>query len=581
MKSLFLQKGSDRMRRMAMWIVGIVLMMGVIVLPASAENTASKMDSIITVTSDGDCMVSTTVRLSLDSPVDTIVFPLPPDATDITLNGGTPRTTKTETAIEVDCSRVAGGMTGEQQLALNYNIPKAVGVVKTETAKYLQLELPLLSSFAMPVQELNFVITLPENIKYKPIFNSIYQQTGIEASLSYNIEKTMITGKSIRPLNDHEAITMTMVVTQEMFPSVSMKLREGNPEVKPMLICGGLALLYWLLALRTWPLIRRRSVTPPEGVTAGEMGCHLTLAGGDLTMMVFHWAQMGYILIQRDGGRVMLHKRMDMGNERSPFEVKVYNMLFGSRRSVEATNYQYVKLSRKVFSMIPGERNLCKPNSGNTRLLRLFGCAAHAFCGVCIAMNMTETPVLQVLLSIILVVVGVVSAWQIHEIAYRTHLRGKTRVYIGLVAFLIWILLGLLCGQWVIPLCSALGQFLLGYLAAYGGRRSDIGRHDAGQILGLRSYLKHIPREDINRNLKTDPDYFFNMAPFALSLGIIMPFSRNFGSIRMDQCPYLVSRIHGKRTAEEWAEMIADTADLIDSRYRRMEIEKWTKPKLR
>ena len=25
----------------------------------------------------------------------------------------------------------------------------------------------------------------------------------------------------------------------------------------------------------------------PEGVTAGELGCHLTLAGGDLTMMVF------------------------------------------------------------------------------------------------------------------------------------------------------------------------------------------------------------------------------------------------------------------------------------------------------
>ena len=78
--------------------------------------------------------------------------------------------------------------------------------------------------------------------------------------------------------------------------------------------------------------------------------------------------------------------------------------------------------------------------------------------------------------------------------------------------------------------------------------------------------------------MKTDPDYFFNMAPFALSLGVILPFARNFGNIKMDQCPYLVSRIHGKRTAEEWAEMIADTADLIDARYRRMEIEKWIAP---
>jgi len=231
------------MRRLAMLIVSLILMMGVIVMPASAENTATKMDSIITVTADGDCMVSTTVRLRLDSPVESLVIPLSPDATDIVLNGGSPRTTKTEAAVEVDASRIVGGMTGEQQLSINYNIPKAVGVVKTEDGKYLQLDIPLLSSFSMPVQELNFIINLPENIKYKPIFNSIYQQTGIEASLTYNIEKTMLTGRSIRPLNDHEAITMSMVVTQEMFPSVSMKIREGNPEVVPMLVCGGLALV--------------------------------------------------------------------------------------------------------------------------------------------------------------------------------------------------------------------------------------------------------------------------------------------------------------------------------------------------
>jgi hypothetical protein len=267
-----------------------------------------------------------------------------------------------------------------------------------------------------------------------------------------------------------------------------------------------------------------------------------------------------------------------MGNERSPFEVKVYRMLFGNRRSVDATGNTYAKLSRKIFAMVPGERNLCKPFSGNTKIFRLLACGIHVFCGICIAMNMTGVPALQILLSAILAVFGAISAWQIHEVAYRTHLRGKTRVYIGSVSFWIWVLLGIFCGQWLIPLCSALGQLAVGYLAAYGGRRTDVGRNDAGMILGLRKYLKKIPKEDIHRLLKADPEYFFNMVPFALSLGVIHPFARNFGSIKMDQCPYLMSRIHGKRTAEEWAEMIADTADLIDARYRRMEIEKWIAP---
>ena len=573
------------MRRLIMLLCCLAAMVGILAIPASAESLATKVESYITVTNNGDAMVSTTVRLRLDSPVESLVFPVPLSATDITLNGGSARTTKTNTAIEVDVSRLAGGMTGEIPIALNYNIPGAIQVIIDEENKvnrdYLQLVMPLLNSFAMPVQELSFVVTMPENIPYHPSFNSIYQQTGIEASIKYEIDKAMLTGHSINPLNDHEAITMTLVVPRDMFPSVSIYVRDGNPEVKPMLIFAGIALLYWLLFLRTLPLIRTRSVTPPEGVTAGEMGCHLTLAGGDLTMMVFNWAQLGYILIHRDGGRVMLHKRMDMGNERSPFEVKAYRMLFGNRRSIDATGYGYTKISRKVFAMIPGERDLCRPNSGNTRIFRLFACVSQVFCGICVAMNMTNIRFLQILLSLVLGVFGLISAWQIHEVAYRTHLRGKTRVFIGLTFMGIWILLGILCGQWIIPTVAAFSQWVIGYLAAYGGRRSEVGRHDAGKILGLRSYLKHIPKDDIHRMMKTDPEYFFNMAPFALALGIIHPFAGNFGSMKMDQCPYLVTRVHGKRTAEEWAELIADTANLIDSKFRRMEVEKWFNPKAR
>ena len=576
------------MRRVFMLLCCLVLMAGILALPASAESMASKVESIVTVTQNGDCLVSTSARLYLDSPMENLTFPVPLNATDVTLNGGSARTTKTDTAIEVDISRIAGGAAGEIPITLNYNLPGAVQAIISEengirkvNTEYLQLVLPLLSSFELPVQELSFVVTMPDTILYYPTFSSIYQQSGIEAALTYEVDKAMLTGHSVTPLNDHEAITMTMVVKRSSFPNVSIRFREGNPEVVPMLVFAGLALLYWLLFLRTWPLIRSRSVTPPEGVTAGEMGCHLTLAGGDLTMMIFHWAQMGYVLIHRDGGRVMVHKRMDMGNERSPFEVKVYKMLFGSRRSVEATTYAYARLSRKIYGMIPGERNLCKPYSGNTKIFRLLACGSQLFCGICVAMNMTTIGFLQVVLAVLLAAFGVISAWQIHEVAYRTHLRGKTRVGIGLTFLLIWIILGILCGQWVIPTCAAFGQWVIGYLAAYGGRRSDVGRHDAGKILGLRSYLKHISKEDIHRLMKTDPEYFFNMAPFALALGIIHPFAKNFGSIKMDQCPYLVTRVTGRRTAEEWAELIADTANLIDSRFRKMEWEKWFNPKAR
>ena len=565
------------MKRCLAMLLLCCLLTGVFAMPASAESSASKVDSYVTINADGDALVALTVTLHLEAADETLTFPLPLNATGITMNGTSARTTKTATAIEVDVGRATGGLIGDFTVRFDYTIPNAVAVAVTENkVRFLQLTLPLLSGFSYPVESLNFVVTMPGDIKYVPNFTSIYRQSSMASDLKVNYDGSMLTGSSITSLNDHEAVTMTMVVPNEMFPSISTYIREGNPEVIPMLVFAGLALLYWLLTLRTWPLIRRRNVNVPEGISAGELGCHLTLAGGDLTMMAVNWAQLGYILIHVDGQRVLLHKRMEMGNERSPFEVKIFNMLFGNRRVVDATGLPYAKLSRKVFSMVPGERNLVKPRSGNMKIFRALCCVSQIFCGICVAMNMTNIGILQILIAIVLGVFGAISAWQIQEIAYRTHLRGKTRVYVGLVCMLIWIILGILCGQWIIPLCAVLGQLVMSYFAAYGGRRNDLGRHDAGMILGLRSYMKRITKEDINRLMKTDPDFFFNMAPYALALGVIKPFARNFGSKKLDQCPYLVTQVHGKRTAEEWAEILAEAADLIDRRYRRMEIEKWT-----
>ena len=557
-----------------------VLMIGVIAMPASAESTATKVESFVTVNSDGDCLVALTVTLHLESPYESLTFPLPADAADITMNGSSVRTTKTATSVEVDIGKATNGLVGDFTIRFDYTIPNAVKVIPFENddgkqSAYLQLELPMLSGFSFPVSSMSFVVTLPSDIKWEPSFTSVYRQSSMESDLNYKVSGNMVTGSSITSIQDHDSVTMTMVVPNDMFPGISTYIRTGNPEVVYMLGCGGLALLYWLLFLRTLPLIRQRNVSVPEGISAGEVGCHLTLAGGDLTMMVMTWAQLGYIMIKLDDQRVTLQKRMDMGNERSQFEVKIFRSLFGNRRVVDATSYQYAQLSRKVFRMIPGERSLCMPNSGNMKIFRVLCCGIQLFCGICVAMNMTSNSILQVVLAVILAVFGLISAWQIHEIAYRTHLRGKTRVYIGLVCMLIWIVLGILCGQWVIPLCCVLAQWALGFLAAYGGRRSDLGRHDAGMLLGLRSYLKHISKADIQRLMKSDPDYFFNLAPFALSLGIIKPFARNFGSRPLNQCPYLVTRVQGKRSAEEWAELLAETADLMDARYRRMEIEKW------
>ena len=570
------------MRRFLTLLTVCVLLTGVLCIPASAETSASKVDLYCTVTSEGDCQVSMTVTLRLEEAHDQMTFPLPVNAKNITMNHSSVSAVKTDSAIDVDISKVTRGYVGEASLFFEYTIPKAVKVNADQSTKLiadrtLQLDIPLLCGFEYPVESLTFLINMPsDKMTNSPTFHSIYRQMSIESDLTYKVDKNQIIGSSKTILNDHEGVTMSMVVPQDMFPTVSTYIREGNPEIVPMIVCAVLSLLYWILFLRTLPMFRIRTSTPPEGITAGELGCRLTLAGRDLTMMIFSWAQLGYLLIHMDGnGRILLYKRMDMGNERSAFENKVFKALFSSRRVVDATGNQYALLCQKVARQVPNERNMHRGNSGNMKLFRLIACGSQVFCGICVAMNMTSISFLQILLSVILGIFGAISAWLIQDVAYRTHLRGKTPVYIGLVCILIWIVLGLLCGQVWIPLCCTLGELVLGYFAAYGGRRSDLGRHDAGMVLGFRHYAKRLPREDISRLMKNDPDYFFNLAPYALALGVINPFSEAFGRRKLDQCPYLVTRVHGKRTAQEWGKLMAKAADMMDARVRRMQVEKW------
>jgi len=575
------------LKRFATLLVCVILLAGCLCLPVSAESAASSVNLMCTINSEGDCLATMTVNLRLENAMDKLYFPLPLNAKNISLNNSPVSTSRSAAATLVDISKLSRDYVGELVLRFEYTIPEAVQITKInegtkEEAWVLQLAVPLLCGFDYPVETLSFTITMPPGkMTHRPTLTSIYRQTSIESDIPFQVAGSQIIGSTKTVMNDHEGVTLTMIVPEEMFPTVSTYVREGNPELPFIIGFAVAALLYWLLTLRTWPIIRTQTTTAPEGITAGELGCRLTLSGGDLTMMVFSWAQLGYLYISlNDNGRVLLHKRMDMGNERSQFENKIYKMLFGTRQVVDATGFGYAKLVRKVQRIVPQERNMYLRNSGNVKIFRALACMSQIFCGICVAMNMTGVLPLAILLAIILVPFSMVTAWLIQDVAYRTHLRGKTPVLIGFVCILLWIVLGLLCGQVWIPLGCVVGQWLYGYLAAYGGRRSELGRHDAGQVLGLRRYVKRLPKDDISRFLRNDPDYYFNYAPYALALGVINPYSRAFGQRKLEPCPYLAVKVTGKHTAEDWGHILAETADLMDHKARRMQIEKWLAVKI-
>lgn len=558
------------MRRLACIFAAVLLMISISV-PVYAATAATSVQGVAAVSGDGSCHVTLTVAIHLDTPVEMLTFPIPEDARNITLNGSSAKTKRSGGMLQVDLSKVAGAAAGDYTVAIGYSLSDITSV--NEEGKP-ELNLPLLCGFAYPVENLSFTVTMPGILSTTPVFSSGYYQQGVESNMTVEVSGATITGSVDMEMKDLETLTMTLEVTEQMFPGVIQRQWRSNFDNIAMWVCAALAALYWILFLRSAPTVRSRSTTAPEGFTAGQLGSILAGQGADLTMMVFTWARHGYILIQMsDQGRVVLHKRMEMGNERSPFEQKLFVQLFGKRRMVDGSSFHYAQLCRKAAASSGSVKGLYRKFSGNRRVFRLICAAIGLFAGISLGNALSGNAILGFLLALIFAILCAIGSWIIQDWVRGIHLRGRDNLIHALICAAVWLLLAALGGDFPIAIAVVLGQFASGLFCAYGGRKNTSGRQLASQVLGLRIFLRTAPKEQLHKMLSADPDFFFHLAPAAMALGSGEAFAKRFGKRRLSGCPYLTTGMDGHKTALEWYQVMQRAADSLDARYKRLFLE--------
>ena len=524
------------------------------------------------VSADGNCQVTLDLQLHLEGGQGDLTFPLPANARAITLNGNAARTSRSGNLLHVKLSQVVGNTAGDFSIRLQYTLPEVVAY--GEDNKFL-VTLPMLSGFDYPIRGLQFAVSLPGVYTARPDFISGYYQQTIESSIDYTRTETSLSGTVNTELKDREMLTMTLVVPGDHFPNTRSKVWVPGPVEAIMGVFAALALAYWILFLRCWPVLPQRVTVPPEGYNAGELSGILNGIGGDLTMMVFSWARLGYILIQyTDTGRVILHKRMEMGNERDADEMRLFKSLFGKRRYVDGTGYHYAQLFRKAASMKGGSRHLFHRATGNPRIFRLLCAAVGFFGGISLGSALVGNAILGVLLIGLLAVFGGFSGWIMQDWVKGLHLRDRFARRLGLSLVLVWLLLGFAAGIPAIALFAAGTQILGGLGFAYGGRRNPVGRQTVSQLLGLRRYLKRLSPKEAQTLIRRDPDYFFTMLPYAMALGVEKSFAKSFRGKQFAPCSYLTTGVYHKMTAEEWTQMATEVAAALDAQQKRLLLEK-------
>lgn len=542
-------------------LIAAFLLLFILPQPVSAAAGQTSLYVQAVATSNGNCQVTVNATIHKTVPGE-LLFSVPKEAVSVSVNGKTVHPKTAEHAKVIDLSSLYGTGVGDYSFSVNYTLRGVVQKGKDGTS---ELSVPLLSSCNYKIDVLRFSLTLPGTADGKPGFRSGYHQNNIEKDILYDISGNVITGSTSKVLIDHETLVLTLSVPEAMFPKPILNLLSLDIDSIGMAVCAILAILYWIWKLRCLPPRRTNTSSLPEGFNAGQLGTVLGLQNANLSLMVFSWAQLGYLRIRPERGRVVLLKRMDMGNERSEFERRNFNGLFARGDRVDCSGYRYAMLCQKAAHTPPPVQHLVDKRCGNRRIFRGLSMLCGLFSGIGIGLNLGFGGFWQPVLAVLFAVLGAYAAIHLQNWAGCLFLPSKRQFFLSTLLSVLWIFLSILIGQPLLGVLFVIFEFVSGILAYYGGIRTEDGREIMAQVIGFRRYLKHVSKDTLDTMQRRNPDYFFEVAPYALALGVGKTFSKQFGAKPFRECPYIEMPIRDTITAAKWIQIMENTLEKMDA----------------
>jgi hypothetical protein len=419
----------------------------------------------------------------------------------------------------------------------------------------------LASGYTCPVDAMHFSVSFPAEFDAQPTLISGYH--GDTAFNDFDIEclKDSYSATMLTKMQDHDSLRLTMTLPDGYFDLRYMPGKTSSADAALFWGLLALCLIYWFFRLRNGLLLPKTRKILPLDANAGELGYQLTCDKPDLTSMVMQWANLGYLSVYRNRrGRIILRRRMDMGNERKRIEGKVFNDLFRRDGVCDAQSLRFRSAAKKIGPPFRSywDKRLFDSHSGSASLLRCFGLlAAYAVNFMAFDLALGTFTARWIVIPL-LAVPATALCWPVQGLVRSLLRRQRRRPLLrAAVSIVLLLLLGMLSGCGGYMVLNLFLQLFVGFGILFGGLRSRGGRDRILQLLGFRRYLRAASRAELLRSLQTDSLYYYHILPYAEALGLGKRFSRQFGEIRMEPCAWLQDAGGVPATAGEFYEVYA------------------------
>ena len=446
---------------------------------------------------------------------------------------------------------------GEKEYELSYKVSFYDDGLEDYDSFYYNV-LPF--DWETPIDSSTIKVVMPKKVK-KSNIDVIVGNGADNEMIDWDLEGDTIVIKSKGQLPTGTGITVGVKLPEGYFTG-EMTHRYTDIIMMALAILAALAMMIiWFKNGRDPKTIQTVEFEAPEGITPADAGYIIdgTVDKKDVVSLLFYFAENGYIAIEEAGKNDFIIHRLvgELPPTAKTYETVFFEGLFEGGQSVrmgdlKETFYDTYEATRDMVAAgFKKRKDRIFPSSMSWTRLVTFAVSTLAFIGIGFtAFRSYQSTMLVVLLvaSFLLTLIASVKGVRVQDRKYTKSKFG--RVFHSLIS------LALLAGAGALmfPVSNMTGFELFMKIALcalvaatyfamrYMQSRTKYGAEMLGKLLGFKEFINIAERDRLEMMLDQNPQYYFDVLPYAYVFGLEKKWAKKFEEIAVEQPDWYYGR---------------------------------------
>ncbi len=408
----------------------------------------------------------------------------------------------------------------------------------------------------VPIDNFTFTITMPKEFDTSKVGFSLGGEgaSGYNpGDLEYSVSGNVISGRVTRTMQPYEGLSIRLELPNGYFVGARQDNGPTSSLIVVSLILLGIALLLAALFIRKKKPVQTVEFYPPEKMTSADVGYVIDgiVEDKDVVSLIIYWADKGYLEIhQRDKSKDMiLKKKKDIPSTANQYEKTMFDSIFAGKTTTSTSELKYkfydtlTATKAMVRSKYQSAENLVFTRK-SVAMQNLMAFLASLPMTVMTFMNLynqTFDMIFSVIVGAIVLAIGYalvavyiksIETW----LSAKRSTKVKTLVGWAFGTAVFYLLIVLLSYEVFsltafLPVVVALA---ITFIAPHFRTWTEQGVLWAGRIMGLKNFIQTVELDKLKMMVNENPQYFYNILPYAYVLGVTDKWSKQFENIAIE-----------------------------------------------